>query len=605
MTGIDTLSDAQPIQDYSRGGVPDHPADIDPVVHRRRWRILAVLSLSLVIVSLDNTVLNVALPSVQRALNASAGDLQWIVDSYTLVFAGLVLLGGNLSDRFGRKACLQLGLLVLAAGSALAVFTDTTATLVMARATMGVGGALIMPATLSITSTVFVGAERAKAIGVWSACAGIGVALGPVAGGWLVEHYWWGSIFLINIPIVTIAVIAGLVLLPASRDPATGPPDVAGAILSTIGITALVYAIIAAPDDGWTSAAVLCSLAAAVLFLVCFVFVELRAAHPMLPLSFFRSAQFSVSSLSISLTFFALIGSLFILTQYLQIVRGYTTLQAGVRTLPVAAGLALTSATGPALAARYGRKRVVAIGMFLTGCGLGTVAIIGSDTGYPLLMISLSVMGLGMGATMAPATESIMSAVPAAQAGVGSAVNDSIRQLSGALGVAVLGSLLKARYSSELAPQLRPFNEITATTKKLLLDSVAGAHNEALAVVRTSRISEIADAAFISAMNTTALAAAAVAIVGAVAVAAYLPDRESPIAAYLPDRESPATVESAGPTTKVSKRGGRHRYTKPSHHRHAERHGRMGSGTAVADHPLIGFARDADGLSLVPLRQET
>src|SRR5664279_3556132 len=323
---------------------------LDPAVHRLRWAILGVLALSLIIISLDNTVLNVALPSMQRSLKASSNDLQWIIDAYTLVFAGLVLLGGNLGDRYGRKGCLQIGLLLLAGGSTLVVLSDTTSTVIVARAIMGVGGALIMPGTLSITSTVFVGAERAKAIAVWAACAAVGVALGPVLGGWLVEHYWWGSVFLVNIPIVVTALIAGTVLIPASKDPAVGPPDLAGAALSTIGITALVYAIIAASNDGWSSASVVGSFATSIVILGAFIGVELRIAHPMLPMNFFRSGRFSAACLAIAFTFFALLGAMYFLTQYFQVVRGYTSLQAGARMLPLAAGLAVAAPRGAATA---------------------------------------------------------------------------------------------------------------------------------------------------------------------------------------------------------------------------------------------------------------
>lgn len=496
---------------------------LDPRTHARRWKILAVLALSLVIVSLDNTVLNVALPSIQRSLGCTARDLQWIVDAYTLVFAGLVLLGGNLGDRFGRKRCLQAGLVLLCVGSVLAVSADTTMTLILARAVMGVGGALIMPATLSITTAVFHGAERGKAIGLWAACAGIGVALGPIAGGWLVEHFWWGSVFLINIPVVAVALLSGWRLLPESRDSATAPADLLGAGLSIVGITALVYAIIAAPDDGWLSMGVLVTAAIGTVCLAAFARVEMRSPYPMLPMSFFRSARFSAASLAISLTFFALIGSLFYLTQFLQIVRGYSSLAAGLRTLPVAVGLGLASARGPALAARYGPRRVVTIGMALTAVGLAMVGFIRPDTSYWFLMTSLAIMGLGMGTTMAPATASIMGSVPAERGGVGSAVNDSIRQLSGALGVAVLGSFLQYRYASDLAPRLEAVPSLSDATRRSALDSVAGAHSLSPSI---SALTSAANDAFVVAMNGSAGVAAGVVITGALAVALFLPDRE-------------------------------------------------------------------------------
>jgi len=527
---------------------------LDPAVHRRRWAILAVLALSLIIISLDNTVLNVALPSMQRSLKASSNDLQWIIDAYTLVFAGLVLLGGNLGDRYGRKGCLQIGLLLLAGGSTLVVLSDTTSTVIVARAIMGVGGALIMPATLSITSTVFVGAERAKAIAVWAACAAVGVALGPVLGGWLVEHYWWGSVFLVNIPIVVTALIAGTVLIPASKDPAVGPPDLAGAALSTIGITALVYAIIAASNDGWSSASVVGSFATSIVILGAFIGVELRIAHPMLPMNFFRSGRFSAACLAIAFTFFALLGAMYFLTQYFQVVRGYTSLQAGARMLPLAAGLAVAAPRGAALAEHLGTKRVVAAGMVLNGCGLGLFALIRIDTGYPMVALSLILMGLGMGATMAPATESVMGAVPAAQAGVGSAVNDAVRQLGSTLGIAVLGTVLATRYSAELTPKLGSLGSISEAVKKEMLDSIAGGHTAANSLLHPALIRGAADSAFVSAMAVTALIAAGAALAGA-----------GVVAVFLPSREGAAAVRSLHAAPKRGRHVARHRAAARSH----------------------------------------
>ncbi len=500
---------------------------IQPEPHRRRWGILAVLALSLIIISLDNTVLNVALPSMQRSLKASSNELQWIIDAYTLVFAGLVLLGGNLGDRYGRKGCLQIGLVLLAAGSTLVVLSDTPSAVIAARAVMGVGGALIMPATLSITTTVFIGAERAKAIAVWAACAAVGVALGPVVGGWLVENYWWGSVFLVNIPIVLTALIGGAVLIPASKDPAVGPPDVVGAILSMIGITALVYAIIAAPDAGWFSATVLAWFATSIVVLAAFIIVEQRSTHPMLPLHFFRSGRFSAACLAIVITFFVLLGAMYFLTQYLQIVRAYTSLGAGVRTLPLAIGLAVAAPRSAGLAARIGTTRVVAGGMLLNGIGLALFAFVRTDTNYVLIAVSLFVTGLGMGATMAPATESVMGAVPTAQAGVASAVNDAVRQLGSTLGIAVLGTVLASRYSDDLAPELRSLSGYSATAKSAMLDSVAAAHSAASGSGNALGLRAAADSAFVSAMNVSAIAAAVVAIAGAGVVGVFLPAREA------------------------------------------------------------------------------
>jgi len=503
-------------------------AGVDPTVHRHRWRILGVVSLSLVIIGLDNTILNVALPTVQRELAASAQDLQWVVDAYILAFAGLLLLAGNLGDRYGRKWALQLGLLVFAAGSTLAVLSDTTSMLLVARAVMGVGAAFIMPATLSIISNVFTGEERARAIGLWAACAGIGTSLGPVVGGWLLDHFWLGSVFMINLPVVGAALFAGLVLVPNSKDPAVGRLDPAGAALSIAGVTSLIYGIIAAPSHGWTSASVLGAFLAAAAFMVAFIAVELRVDNPMLPLWFFRNPRFSAACISLSLVFFALLGSLYFLTQYLQVVKGYSALAAGLRTLPIAVGLAVAAPRGARLAARHGTKPVVASGLLLTAVGLATFALVSTTSSYALVFVALAAMGVGMGTTMAPATESIMGSVPPSRAGVGSAVNDAVRQLGGALGVAVLGSILAARYANGLTPTLERLVELPVQARSAATDSVSAAHSVASANggAAGARVRELADSAFVSAMNTTVLIAAGVAVLGAVVVLVFLPARQ-------------------------------------------------------------------------------
>ena len=495
----------------------------EPAAHPRRWAILGVLALSLVIISLDNTVLNVALPSMQRSLHASSNQLQWIIDAYTLVFAGLVLLGGNLGDRYGRKGMLQLGLLVLAGGSTLIVLADTPALVIGARAVMGVGGALIMPATLSITSTVFRGAERAKAIAVWAACAAIGVTLGPIVGGWLLEHYWWGSVFLINIPIVLVALIAGAALIPSSRDEVVHRLDLAGAALSTVGLTALVYAIVAGPDDGWSSETVVVSFAVSAIALSTFMVVERRTAHPMLPLGLFRSARFSTGVLAIVLTFMVLLGGMFFLTQYLQVVRGYSTFAAGLRTLPLALGLAVAAPRSAGLAVRVGTKAVVSAGLFLNGCGLIGFGFVTAHTDYALIAVCLALIGLGMGATMAPATEAVMGTVPAELAGIGSAVNDAARQLGSTIGVAVLGSVLTSRYGAELRPALRSVGAIPARDRSAILDSIAGAHSASAGTAHPALVQAAANSAFVMAMGVTAIVAAGVAFAGAGVVAVFLP----------------------------------------------------------------------------------
>ncbi len=336
----------------------------------RRWWTLAVLCLSLLIIGVDNTILNVALPTLQHELDASASQLQWIVDAYLLVFSGVLLTAGALGDRFGRKRALTLGLIVFGAGSLGAALSGSAAMLIATRALMGVGGALIMPSTLSILTATFPADERGKAIGIWAGFSGLGIAIGPVTGGWLLEHSTWSSIFLVNLPIVAVALIAGRWLVPESKDDSAPRLDVPGFVLSIAGLTALVWALIEAPGRGWTDAGVLGAFAAAAVVLAGFVAWELRAPEPMLDVRLFRNPRFSASSTAISLAFFALFGMIFFLTQYLQDVLGYSALEAGVRTMPVAAGLVLGGPLSAQLAARIGAKRVVSGGLAIVAGAL-------------------------------------------------------------------------------------------------------------------------------------------------------------------------------------------------------------------------------------------
>jgi EmrB/QacA subfamily drug resistance transporter len=305
--------------------------------YQRRWWALAVLCLSLVVLAMDNTILNVTLPTLARDLGATASQLQWMVDAYILVFAGLLLTMGAVGDRFGRKLALDAGLLVFAAGSAASAFAGAPEVLIAARATMGIGAALIMPATLSIITNTFPPTERGRAIGVWAGVAGLGIVLGPVIGGWLLEHFWWGSVFLVNLPVVALAMLAGWPLVPNSRDPDATPLDPTGAALSIAALVTLVYGIIQAPEQGWTDPRILGAFGVAVVLAVGFIWWERHTQHPMLPIQFFGNPRFSAASGAIAMAFYALFGSVFLLTQHLQFVLGYTPLLAGVRILPIAA----------------------------------------------------------------------------------------------------------------------------------------------------------------------------------------------------------------------------------------------------------------------------
>ena len=507
---------------------PDTPDTPDP----RRWWTLVVLCFSLLVIALDNTILNVALPTLQRDLDASASDLQWIVDSYMLVFAAVLLTAGALGDRFGRKKALTFGLVVFGLGSGLSALATSSEMLIATRALMGVGGAFIMPSTLSILTAVFPAHERAKAIGIWAAVSGLGIVIGPVTGGWLVEHGDWSLVFLVNLPFVAAALLSGRWLVPESRDPAKPRLDAAGFALSSLGLGALVWAIIEAPARGWGDGVILAALAVAAAAIAAFVAWELRVREPMLDVRLFRNRRFSAASGAIALAFFALFGTIFFLTQYLQSVLGYGAFESGVRLMPVAAGLILGGPLSAKLAARVGTKRVVGAGLALVAVGLTLLSGAEVDSGYGLVAAVLLVLGLGMGLTMAPATESVMGSLPLAKASVGSAVNDATRTLGGALGVAVLGSLLSSGYRAGMdgATEGLP-SAAAAAANESLAGALAVAHG--IGGGGGGRVTEAAQQAFVDGMHTAVLVGAAIAAVGAVVALLALPAR-APVAAPVP-----------------------------------------------------------------------
>jgi len=495
--------------------------------YQRRWFTLGVLSLSLVIIGLDNTILNVAIPTLQRDLEATASQLQWMVDSYVLVFAGLLLTMGAVGDRFGRYKALVAGLVIFGASSAYAAFTSTATELILARAVMGVGGALIMPATLSIITDVFPREERGRAIGIWAAVAGLGIGIGPVVGGVLLENYWWGSVFLINVPIVVIALIGGYFLVPESRDPSATPLDLPGTVTSMVAISALVLAIIEGPSQGWTSGLVLGAFAVAAVAGAAFLIVERRSDHPMLNLDFFRNPRFSGGATAISIAFFSLFGVIFLLTQYLQFVHGYSALEAGIRTAPVAIGLVIGSATAPRLAERFGTTRVVSFGLIVLAAVLFVFTNFDVTTAYWIVGLSLVAMAYGMGNIMAPSTDAVMGAVPVAKAGVASATNDVARQVSGAMGVAVIGSVFNSAYTSNVSEAVA---SLPAQAAEAAGNSIGGALGVAgsLPDAASAALAEAAKQGFVDAMGVAIFIPIGLAILGAILVARFMPARHLP-----------------------------------------------------------------------------
>ena len=473
-----------------------------------RWVALGVLCLSLLAIVVDNTIVNVALPSLARELDADVSELQWVVDAYTLVFAGLLLLAGAVGDRYGRRRTLLAGLAVFGASSAAAAFAGNVEALIAWRAAMGVGAAFIMPATLSLLISVFPDErERATAVGIWAATAGLGVALGPVAGGFLLDNFSWGSIFLVNVPLCVLAIVVGRRAIPESRHADAGRLDWAGAALSGAGLIALVYAVIEAPSAGWTSPPVVVGAVAALVLLGAFVRRQRRIAEPLLDLTLFRNPRFSAASTAIMVLFFALFGFLFLSTQYLQFVLGLSPSEAGVRLLPYAGAMIVFASLSGRLVVGFGTRRVATLGMLLFAAGLAVAATVGTDTGYGRLAIAFVTMGAGMGLAGAPATESIMNALPAARANIGSAVNDTTRELGGALGVAVVGSVTSALYTDRLPA------DVPAAAR----DSLGAAVHVGDLVGGTAR------EAFVQAMSTASLIVAVVAALGALMAWRHLP----------------------------------------------------------------------------------
>ena len=511
----------------------------DRQVHDRRWLTLLVLCISLLVIVIDNTIVNVALPTLVRDLGTGISDLQWVVDAYTLVFAGLLLTAGSLGDRFGRKGALTLGLVIFGGASAAAAFADGVTPLIAARAVMGIGAALIMPATLSILTNVFTDTrERALAIGLWSGVAGIAVALGPVTGGFLLDHFWWGSVFIVNVPIVIGAIIAGRFLVPTSRNPEQPRIDVLGAALSIVALGALVASIIEAPSRGWTDPLIVAGFAVAAGSLIAFVLWERHVDEPMLDVRLFANARFSAASVNVTLVFFALFGFIFLATQYLQFVLGYSAFDAGLRTLPFAGALMVMAPLSSKAVQWFGTKRVVVTGMLLFASGLMVASTATVTSGYPRVMVAMILMGAGMGLSVAPATESIMGSLPLHQAGVGSAVNDTSREVGGALGVAIVGSMLSSLYASDLNGKL------PATVPTEVRDAADRSVGAALQVsAQLGRVgAPLADAAresFVYAMSRASLVTAAVALVGALLAWRFLPARAADVQELAASAPSP------------------------------------------------------------------
>jgi EmrB/QacA subfamily drug resistance transporter len=490
--------------------------------YARRWWILLVLSLSLVIIVVDNTIVNVALPVLQRKLRASASDLQWIVDSYLVVFAGLLLVMGTLGDCFGRKRALQGGLLLFGLASLAAAAAQSSAQLIGARMAMGIGGALIMPATLAILVAVFPTSERSKALGVWTGVAALGIPLGPIIGGWLIDQFWWGAIFLLNVPVVVVALAGGLFLIPESRHPSAPAIDLLGAALSAGTLASLVYGLVEAPIRGWLDPVVLGAFGGALLLCAIFVSWELRMEQPLLDVRLFRHPRFGAGTTAIAIATLALTGLTFLLTQYLQVVRHYSPLEAGARVLPLSLGFLVGAGMSHRLLERLGTRWVVTAALILLAGTLLGLSYLAVDSAYWVLGVGLGCFGVGLGGATVPSTDAVMGAVPVANAGVGSAVNDAARQVGAALGVAVLGSVLNSAYSAQMAGATAHLSSAAAA---MASNSVGGAAEVAAHLGGRAGIAlqEAANAAYMVAFADATRVGMALVLAGTLLVLARMP----------------------------------------------------------------------------------
>ncbi len=497
-----------------------------------RWGVLVVLCTAALIINVDNTILNVALPTLVRDLHATSSQLQWIVDSYSMVFAGLLLVSGSLADRFGRRKFFLAGLAVFGMGSIAAAFSGSVYLLIPSRVLMGLGAALTIPSSLSIVNDVFRDPrQRAKAIGAWGGVIGLGIAIGPIAGGLLLAHFWWGSVFLVNVPIVVVALIGTLMLVPDSKNPAVERPDPIGVVLSIAGLGLLLWAIIEGPTQGWGSTDVIGAGVGSVMVIGAFIAWESHSRHPMLKLGLFADRRFSTAAAAECLGLFGLAGALFVVTQFLQFDLGLSPLQAGVRILPMAGVLVPAALVSPVVARAIGTKLTVAAALAAVAGGLWQVsAAATSATSYGDVLPGLLLIGLGAGLLLPTATNSVVGSVPQGDSGVGSAVNTMALQVGGAIGVAVVGSVLATRYQGHMGRAL--------AGRHLPVDivhTILGSFGSALAVANGvggangALLARAARAAFMSGLEVSFLVGAGVSLAGVVAVLVWLPSRALPV----------------------------------------------------------------------------
>ena len=530
--------------------------------HPRRWAILGVLVVSLLVVVLDNTILNIALPTIQRDLKASQGELVWAVDSYILAFAALLFTWGVLGDRLGRKKVLVIGLVLFAAASAVCAFSVSSGMLIGFRAVMGIGGAAVLPTTLAIITVVFPPHERGKAIGAWAGAVGAAVALGPILGGVLLQNpQWsnwltgndWGSVFLINVPIVIIGVIAIVRVVPETKDPNPRRLDLQGLALSIIGLTALIYGIIhASSTKNWLDPGVVIPVLGGIAVIALFLFLEARSDHSSFDVSLFRNRGYSVSLIAVSLAFFALSGITFTLPFYLQILRGYDTLIAGLCFVPFALGQIIAAPRSGTTVLQFGYRKVITGGLILVALSLIGLLFLQMDTPIWMLLVVFFIFGFGMGNVIAPASTVMQNVLPLARAGAGSAVQNTVRQVGGALGVAIVGTVLATQYAANLKDSLTQMPpEFPEAAKQAASESVIAtmgvleqATSDGLPATVVNTVREAAYADFLAATHLTSLISVIVVIVAVLVVGFGLP-HITPLTKKTEVGDSPTPVDPA------------------------------------------------------------
>ncbi|WP_406425300.1 MFS transporter [Streptomyces sp. NBC_00842] len=485
---------------------------------KNRWLALIGLTISVLVIGFDTTILNVALPTLAADTGASAGELQWIIDSYAVVYAAAMLPAGFLGDRFGRRKLLVTGLVIFLGGAIIGTLVDTPGALIGARTIMGLGAALIMPLTLSIIPTLFKGEEQTKAIAIITVGVSIGLPLGPLISGWLLDHFWWGSVFLINIPLVAIGIIACILLIPETNDPSAPRVDIISTVLGIVGLGALVYGVIEGPSEGWGAPVILASMIGGVLMLVGLVLREQRRPRPMVDLELLRNPTFRWNTVFLILGMFVFMGLMFVLPQYLQVIQGHDAFGTGVRLMPLMAGMIVVAKIVPPLTIKLGTRPLVVAGLAIMSLAMFLGSTTDTDTGYGFTVLWMVLTGLGVSLVMVPALDTALAALPKGKEGTGSGLNTTLRQVGGAIGIALLGSVLSAVFTDRIDT-----DGVPAQAADVAEESVVAAQTVA-ARLNLPQLAESAESAFVHGMSTVLLICGIAGVVAAALAAFKLPD---------------------------------------------------------------------------------